>query len=775
MKIVGIGGAVVVALGVAAVATVPRWAGPFVEDAIIERVEARLGGDLEIGELSFDFDHADLRGVSFTLADGSAVIFDEVEVELEEGGVWRGALAVERVALRGGTIRGDVDDFRELADKLRTQTTAEDGGGSGRRLRMRPKSVAVEGVVVDLTWPRRGSVSGRGVLEASVDVAAKKASISVRDASVHRGERSFEARRLRTEVAGGEDGGLAFPLSLAIEGGAIPLTPEIAVADVHGDVTLADRELTELVVELAGSFSDREGSKAEAGGEGGELWSIAGKVRRDFSAGDIKLDMAAFELAKVPQVLERLPLVDSGGATVGGQVSLHFADGKADVAGELAIAGLNVDHPMLASEVVRDVGFNLGLEASVDPSASELVVRKAKIERKGVALEVDGTIRHPEVVEERRYEINASIPSVPCQELLRAIPVELVPSLVGFQLSGDFEMTAAAKIDFADLEAVSLTGKVGIDKCKVKSAPPRVSSQRLQGPFTHRAVMRDGRVVVVELHPGSGDFTPLDDISPYMVAAVMTTEDGGFWRHKGFITSQFEAALRRNLMAGKIRLGASTITMQTVKNVLLSHERTFARKLQELFLTWYIERSLPKKRIMEIYLNVIEFGPGIYGVTRAARHYFGKKPADLTPPEAAYLALMLPSPVRRHVHYCEGELSTKFKRKHERILRYMQERGRIDDATYEAWKDVGVTFDRREARSKSECNAEIKRLMEASGKQHADSGLLQGATADPDDTAPELFDAILDEAESEGYDPSEQDAPGKPAMDDYDFMNGEDG
>jgi membrane peptidoglycan carboxypeptidase len=255
----------------------------------------------------------------------------------------------------------------------------------------------------------------------------------------------------------------------------------------------------------------------------------------------------------------------------------------------------------------------------------------------------------------------------------------------------------------------------------------------------------------------------------------MTTEDGGFWRHKGFITSQFEAALRRNLMAGRIRLGASTITMQTVKNVLLSHERTFARKLQELFLTWYIERSLPKKRIMEIYLNVIEFGPGIYGVTRAARHYFGKKPADLTPPEAAYLAMMLPSPVRRHVHYCEGELSSKFKRKHERILRYMQERGRIDDATYELWKDVGVTFDRSEAGSKSECLAQIKRLMEASVKQHADSGLLQGATADPDDTAPENFELLLEEGDSEGYDPAAQDAPGKPAMDELDdiFMHAE--
>ena len=139
----------------------------------------------------------------------------------------------------------------------------------------------------------------------------------------------------------------------------------------------------------------------------------------------------------------------------------------------------------------------------------------------------------------------------------------------------------------------------------------------------------NGVAATVDLSEGSDSFTALDQISPYMIAAVMTTEDGGFWKHKGFITSQFQAALKRNLEAGKIRLGASTITMQMVKNVLLSHERTLSRKLQELFLTWYVEQSLSKQRIMEIYLNVIEFGPGIYGVTRGASHYFGKTPAEL--------------------------------------------------------------------------------------------------------------------------------------------------
>jgi membrane peptidoglycan carboxypeptidase len=242
--------------------------------------------------------------------------------------------------------------------------------------------------------------------------------------------------------------------------------------------------------------------------------------------------------------------------------------------------------------------------------------------------------------------------------------------------------------------------------------------------------MRDGAQRTVDLREGSPTYTALDQISPYMIAAVLTTEDGGFWRHRGFITSQFPAALRRNLEAGKIRLGASTITMQMVKNVLLSHERTLSRKLQEMILTWHVEQTLSKERIMEVYLNVIEFGPGVYGITRAASHYFGKTPAELTPPEAAYLALMLPSPVRRHVHYCEGGLSPAFQAKLRRLLGIMHSRGRLDPETHEQWKEGTITFDPTDLGSKRACLGEIQRLLAASEQQRSVSGLLDDSGYD---------------------------------------------
>jgi membrane peptidoglycan carboxypeptidase len=301
------------------------------------------------------------------------------------------------------------------------------------------------------------------------------------------------------------------------------------------------------------------------------------------------------------------------------------------------------------------------------------------------------------------------------------------------------------------------------------------SADRLNGSFTHRVTMRDGRERTVSLNGASGSFTPLESIAPYMVQAVLTTEDGGFWRHKGFLPSQFKTAMQRNLAAGKVRLGASTITMQMVKNVLLSHERTLSRKLQELFLTWYLETALSKQRIMELYLNVIEFGPGIYGVTRAARHYFGKHPSELSPPEAAYLALMLPSPVRRHASWCHGAPTESMQIKLQRILGIMHDRNRLSEEDYLLWKDMPLQFDSAERNDVGSCLAEIDRLLSAQEGQRALSGLLAGgAASDPAEPPPEDEEVAepprmrLSKTNDtdEPREAADVDAPGRPAMDD---------
>jgi membrane peptidoglycan carboxypeptidase len=119
--------------------------------------------------------------------------------------------------------------------------------------------------------------------------------------------------------------------------------------------------------------------------------------------------------------------------------------------------------------------------------------------------------------------------------------------------------------------------------------------------------------------------------------------------------------------------------MQMVKNVLLYRDKTLARKLQELFLTWYLETQLEKDRILEIYVNAIEYGPGLYGIKPAALQYFGKLPIELSPTEAAFFSSILPAPKRRYKQFCKDKLSNWTIKKVERILALMYRRGRLSD------------------------------------------------------------------------------------------------
>jgi monofunctional biosynthetic peptidoglycan transglycosylase len=162
-------------------------------------------------------------------------------------------------------------------------------------------------------------------------------------------------------------------------------------------------------------------------------------------------------------------------------------------------------------------------------------------------------------------------------------------------------------------------------------------------------------------------WVPWDRISPHLKRAVVSAEDMEFFSHSGLSTTEIRAAIRDALAEGRPLRGASTITQQLAKNLWLSPSRNPFRKLKELVLTRQLERELSKRRILELYLNVVEFGPGVYGAEAAARHYFGKAAAGLTEREAAQLAAGLPRPGSWH----PGVDSPSYRRYVSDILRRM--------------------------------------------------------------------------------------------------------
>lgn len=153
------------------------------------------------------------------------------------------------------------------------------------------------------------------------------------------------------------------------------------------------------------------------------------------------------------------------------------------------------------------------------------------------------------------------------------------------------------------------------------------------------------------------NWVKLSEISKYGKWAIVLSEDWGFYQHEGIDVEQIKAALNEMVEVKRFR-GASTITQQMVKNVYLSESRTLWRKLHEIILAQKVERVLTKSRILEIYLNIIEFGPGIYGIKEASRHYFNKHPSTLDPRESAFLAMLLPSPKRYYISFKKKQLSS---------------------------------------------------------------------------------------------------------------------
>jgi monofunctional biosynthetic peptidoglycan transglycosylase len=162
-------------------------------------------------------------------------------------------------------------------------------------------------------------------------------------------------------------------------------------------------------------------------------------------------------------------------------------------------------------------------------------------------------------------------------------------------------------------------------------------------------------------------WVPLSRISPHLRRAVVAAEDASFFTHEGFDWEGIRAAALRDLEAGEMKRGGSTITQQLAKNLYLSSERSLLRKAREALITRSLEQHLTKKRILELYLNVAEWGKGVYGAEAAARHHFRKSSHDLTADEAAWLAAILPSPRR----YDPLRKTTFLTRRHDRIRKWI--------------------------------------------------------------------------------------------------------
>lgn len=181
--------------------------------------------------------------------------------------------------------------------------------------------------------------------------------------------------------------------------------------------------------------------------------------------------------------------------------------------------------------------------------------------------------------------------------------------------------------------------------------------------------------------PKNRYWTPSSRIPDEMKWAVIVAEDANFYKHEGFDVKAIKAAIKYDLEKKSLKKGASTITQQTAKNLFLSREKTITRKVKEVYLAYRMEQELTKGRIIELYLNVVELGPMVYGIGHGAQYYFGKPASSLTPRECSFLAAMLPGP---RVAYNPYKSLGKVHKRSDMILRLLRQKGVLAEGEYQA-------------------------------------------------------------------------------------------
>lgn len=187
-------------------------------------------------------------------------------------------------------------------------------------------------------------------------------------------------------------------------------------------------------------------------------------------------------------------------------------------------------------------------------------------------------------------------------------------------------------------------------------------------------------VVMKRLH--LRDWVPLDHISPHVADVVVASEDDGFFLNRGIEWESVKKAMREDWEAGRLKRGGSTLTQQVVKNVFLTKQKTLSRKIAEMVLASQVPRYVSKNRVLEVYLNCAQWGDQLYGISAASWFYFKKIPSQLNVKEGAFLAMMLPNPVRYGRSFEKGELTPYAQKDIQSLLDRMHIEGLLSDEEY---------------------------------------------------------------------------------------------
>lgn len=370
-------------------------------------------------------------------------------------------------------------------------------------------------------------------------------------------------------------------------------------------------------------------------------FAIKGFLNRKKITGKLEIKPQTGQWAELPVLKRKL------GIAAGFQVAdfeleeLSMSSGVLQLVADGHFKGVTIDDRRIADTnvVINDCSgklvANFGQNFIEIDSSTSLSLNKIKT---NLYLRAD-------LGESPKYTVKFGAQKIAAQAFFQSLPEGMFSHLKGIEATGELEYNLYVHLDDKEPYKAKLESSLKPYNFKITKMG-ETDLRKMNGSFVHTFYDRGRPVRSFTVGPSNPSFTPLDQIPEILQKAVMTGEDPAFFGHNGFYQEAFRQSIAQNYVRKRFARGGSTISMQLVKNVFLSRKKTIARKAEEILIVWLIEsqRLTSKSRMFEVYLNVIEWGPGVFGVGEAAPFYFSKSPAELAPLECAFLASIVPAP-----------------------------------------------------------------------------------------------------------------------------------
>jgi hypothetical protein len=368
--------------------------------------------------------------------------------------------------------------------------------------------------------------------------------------------------------------------------------------------------------------------------------------------------------------------------------TLHFIlkrgkwrGGALSVNGEASCSGLEFYHKRVATDTIIFEHGKLNYKVNVGSNYFELdSASQVTFNRLIFNPYVKFTVKP-----EKELQLKIYKDKFPAQDLFGSLPEGIFSTLQGIETEGELSYYLNVDINFAHPDNLIFEQSLDKHNFHIKKFG-RVAYPYINQPFSYTAYEHGVPVKTFEVGPGYGNFRTLDQIPEILKNSVLTSEDGSFFWHHGFLIDAFRESIAENIKKGRFARGGSTITMQLVKNLFLTRNKTVSRKAEEALIVWLIENNglCSKNRMFEIYLNIIEWGPMVYGAEQASRFYFNKDVQNLTLPEAIYMASIIPRP--KAFKYCfdsAGHLRPYLKGYYDLMSKKLLGHGKITQEMYD--------------------------------------------------------------------------------------------